>query len=526
MAEAEARVTPAKRAVAAVFVLLGLVLVLVLVLAAAMIWQGHREARMALEGRAVSSAYVASTHVRWLVEANLQALRRIADTVERSSVPLESMATELQDNVAALPGAVPIWVFDADGAAVFATDPGLAPAEVAGQDYFVLLRDGARWNIGPLRVNRATGRKVFPIGYRIDRGGDFIGAAVIFVPADLMAQFWRSMDLGENSSVGLLRDDGWMVARYPIPQEALNLADYELFTEHLPNAPEGTYAAAASPADGIGRIVAYRKVEGLPLVVAVGVPLSELATSFWHGMGDVLLAGIPVALGLLLVSLWVVKLLRKEERAHRALAEAHARNQMLLREIHHRVKNNLQTVSALVRLQPGPAEPKEELMRRILAMSVVHEHIHSSDRFDRIDLADYVRTLVAGLEQSHGNTVRVDCTLQPVVTAVEQAHPLGLILNEVVSNAMKHAFPDGRPGRISLSLALADPGHAVLRVWDDGIGYRPDCPSGMGLSLVEGLVKQIGGDYQLSGEEGTTFVLTFPILDPDVAAATSARAAE
>jgi two-component sensor histidine kinase len=514
VAEAHARGRPANRAVAAVFLLLGLVLVLVLLLASAVIWQGHRDARAALEARTVSSAYVASTHARWLIEANLQALRRVADSTARSARPLGESAGEIASAVSALPGSVMMWVFDAQGRPVFGTDPQMKPADPAGQDYFQALQAGESWVVGPLRDEPGLERKVFPIGYRIARDGVFLGAAVTMVPADLMVQFWRSLNLGPGSSVGLLREDGWLVVRSPIPDSPLNLSDYVLFTDYLKESPEGLYVSSQSPADGLARVVAYRRVTGLPLVVAVGAPVIDFWTSFRERIVDVLVVGGPVALGLVLVSLWVVRLLRKEERAHQKLAVANERNQMLLREIHHRVKNNLQAVSALVRLQPGPREAKDELMRRIQAMSMVHEHIYSSDQFDRIDLEDYVRTLVSVLRQSHTARVAVEARLDPIVVAVEQANPLGLILNEVISNAMKHGFPEDRGGRIVVTLRT-EGGEGVLEVRDNGVGFDPQASRhGMGLRLVQGLAQQLGATYTFANDGGTVFTLRFPVTAP------------
>jgi two-component system, sensor histidine kinase PdtaS len=511
--ETAARPPPASRAVIAALALTGLLLVLVVLLAGQFIWQSQQDAKAATEGRAASAAYIASTHVRWLIEANLQTLRRVDDSLGgRRDLLTAGTVPDLDQAVTALPGAVYIWVFDADGRSVLTNEPEFASISIADRDYFVTLKSGAEWDIGPLLIGRHTGRKVFPIGRRIERDGQFLGAAVIYVPADHLAQFWQSMDLGPGSTVGLLRDDGWLVARYPVPERTLNLAGYTLFTEHLTKASEGFYEAAASPADGVARVVGYRRVEGLPLITVVGIPLEVLTDRFRERLGEITLVALPIGLALLLVSLWVVRLLRQEERAHRALSQALEENRLLLREVHHRVKNNLQTVSALIRLQPGPSEPKEELMHRIAAMTAVHEHIYGSDQFGRLDIADYIRTLVAGLREGYGSAVKVECELASVDVTPDQALPLGLIVNEVVSNAFKHAFPGGRPGLITLKLKVTELGQAVLRVQDNGVGYQSGKPTGMGSRLIGGLAQQINGDYEFRNEDGTLFILTFPLI--------------
>lgn len=511
--EAASWTPPASRAVATALALTILLLVLVGLLTGQFIWQSQRDAEAAAEGRAASAAYIASTHVRWLIEANLQTLRRIDDSLGgKRDLLTTGTVHDLDQAVAALPGAVYVWVFDADGRSVLTNEPEFTSISIADRDYFAALKAGAEWDIGPLLTGRHTGRKVFPIGRRIERDSLFLGVAVIYVPADLLAQFWQSMDLGSNSTVGLLRDDGWLVARYPVPERTMNLASYVLFTEHLPKASEGFYEVESSPADGVARVVGYRRVEGLPLITVVGIPVEVLRDRFQERMGEITLLAAPVGLALLLVSLWVVRLLRHEERAHHALSQALEENRLLLREVHHRVKNNLQTVSALIRLQPGPPEAKEDLMHRIAAMTAVHEHIYGSDQFGYLDIADYIHTLVVGLREGYGSAVKVECELASVDVTPDQALPLGLIVNEVVSNAFKHAFPDGRTGLITLKLEVTEAGQAVLRVRDNGVGYQPGKSTGMGRRLIGGLAQQIDGDYELRNEDGTLFVLKFPLM--------------
>src|SRR5690606_40660759 len=99
----------------------------------------------------------------------------------------------------------------------------------------------------------------------------------------------------------------------------------------------------------------------------------------------------------------------------------------------HRVKNNLQTVSSLLKLQPGPAQAKEEMSRRIAAMSAVHEHIYLSDQFSRVDLGEYVRRLVRSLDDSLGAAVTVTCELEPLHADADQVLPRRLLIHEVVT---------------------------------------------------------------------------------------------
>lgn len=505
---------PGGRATAAALALTVLLLVLVSLLAGLLVWQGYREAVAGAHLRAASAAHVASAHVRWLIEASFQALRRIDDSLgRRPDLFNPGTVTDLDNAVAAVPGEVLVHVYDAGGNPILSNDPDMEPTGVAGRDFFAALAAGEEWQISPLLNDRFPKRKVFAIGRRIERDGRFLGAAVIYVPASLLAQAWAAMGLGPGSTVGLVRDDGWLVARYPVPERAIDLHDYVLFTRYLEEAPVGTYRNPASPADGQSRTVGYRRLESLPLIAIAGLSDESLITPYLRRVGVALLLAAPIALALLFVTAWVVRLLRQEERSRIALAEALEHNRALFREIHHRVKNNLQTVSALVQMQPGSPEAKSAMTRRIAAMAAVHEHIYQADRYDRVALADYVRKLATTLEEGYGAAPRVTCDLDPVEIEPEAALLVGLIVNEAVTNAYKHAFPDGRDGTIAITLRATPEGHATLSVADDGVGCVPgeDRPPGMGSRLIEGLARQLAATTEVLAGRGTTFVLTVPL---------------
>ncbi|WP_207460816.1 histidine kinase dimerization/phosphoacceptor domain -containing protein [Azospirillum sp. SYSU D00513] len=524
-ADGAAAARPRRRAALVAVAMAGLLLVLVIVLTGLFVWQGQRDARVAVEARATSAAFTASSYVRWFVEANLQTLQRVADSIARDPSLLQAPAVKtLDDAVAALPGEVGIRLFDAEGRPVLSRGPATAIPDIAGSALFAELKQGRDWTIGSFMAG-PEGVRGFPLARRIEQDGRFLGAALVFVPAELLARFWESMDIGPGSTVGLLRDDGWLVARYPVPDRPLNLSNYVLFTEILPRAPDGgVYAQDASPADGVGRIVGYRRVAGLPLVTVVGVPLATLDSGVWRRVAEIAAVAVPIWVGLLVLSLFTVRLLHREEQARLALADALEQNRMLFREIHHRVKNNLQTVTSLIQMQPGPAAAKEELTRRIAAMTAVHEHIYRSDQFDRIDVADYVRTLLDRLKEGNSPSVAVECDLASVVVGADEALSIGLIVNEVVTNAFKHAFPNGRSGTIRVTIEAAGAGTALLSVRDDGVGYRPGASAGMGSRLIQGLTRQIGGRCEFRNQGGTLFTLAFPL--PGEAPLTERRPAE
>jgi len=141
--------------------------------------------------------------------------------------------------------------------------------------------------------------------------------------------------------------------------------------------------------------------------------------------------------------------LRKSERTQAHLADALAHNDVLFREIHHRVKNNLQSVSSLLQMQPIPRDIKADMSRRLAAMSAVHEHIYRSSDFSTVAIKSYLDTLIDNIRAGADAKIQVVEEIEDLSVDKDVATPLGLILNEVLSNAFKHAFPDGRAGTIT-----------------------------------------------------------------------------
>jgi two-component sensor histidine kinase len=218
-----------------------------------------------------------------------------------------------------------------------------------------------------------------------------------------------------------------------------------------------------------------------------------------------------VLIALLGVSAWASMLLMREEQAQKQLALALDRNRLLMKDIHHRVKNNMQIVSALVHLQPAPAEIKREMTRRLSAMAALHQQIYQSDDMETIDLAAYLRGLVEELKGSYGSQATIVYDLEPFHADRDLALPLALMTSEAMSNAFKYAFPAGVAGTIKVTLRRTENGATMLRVQDDGVGFDPasQVPS-LGTRLIEAFAKQIGGAYTLTSHGGTTFTLTFP----------------
>lgn len=167
---------------------------------------------------------------------------------------------------------------------------------------------------------------------------------------------------------------------------------------------------------------------------------------------------------------------REVAKRTRELTEALAAKTMLVHEVDHRVKNNLQMIASLMLLQiktiadPSARAAMESMLTRIEALGTVHRRLYQSSNVERFDVADFARDLVTDLVRGSGrDDVRLPLDLEAVEIPVEKASPVALIMNEIVTNALKHAFPDGRAGRISITVA-PDDRYFGIKIADDGVG--------------------------------------------------------
>jgi two-component sensor histidine kinase len=194
----------------------------------------------------------------------------------------------------------------------------------------------------------------------------------------------------------------------------------------------------------------------------------------------------------------------------------------LLGEIHHRVKNNLQVVSSLLNLQanqlqdPAARGMFEATQSRIRSMALVHEQLYKSGNFSGIDFATYLRVLAADLLNSYRSNaewVHVRVTADPTRLDLEIAIPCGMIVNELITNSLKHAFPDRAEGEIRIGFRAGGDQYS-LSVDDDGVALPPGLlareSDSMGLRLVKLLARQLGSELQAGPEGQPKFTLTFP----------------
>jgi two-component sensor histidine kinase/CHASE3 domain sensor protein len=221
----------------------------------------------------------------------------------------------------------------------------------------------------------------------------------------------------------------------------------------------------------------------------------------------------------------------ERQRTETLTAESLREKEVLLKEIHHRVKNNLQIISSFLRLQAGKIKGKEaavvfqQSQDRIRAMALIHESLYGSKNISQIRFGPFVRNLVSYLLSSYGvSSSRVDTRIQIAEEPLDldSAICCGLIITELVSNALKHAFPTDSQGLILIQFEKKDESHFQLVVSDNGVGLSPDLNvetlGSLGLRIIHALVDQLGGVLESDTQHGTSLRIIFPISLPARAA--------
>jgi two-component sensor histidine kinase len=276
--------------------------------------------------------------------------------------------------------------------------------------------------------------------------------------------------------------------------------------------------------DGISALkLSVEKHPNVPFIFVTGLMGEELAVQTLKcGATDYILKHrlecLPLA---------VARAIRESDtarariEAERNLKASLREKELLLQEVHHRVKNNLQVIISLLNMQsrvvndPLLTAALQESQKRVWSMAMIHEMLYSSSSPENVDFAAYAQVLATEVSSSYGidpARIRLALDLEPLSFEMDCAIPCGLILNELLSNAFKHAFPNGRTGEVRVSLQRRER-YIRLAVEDTGIGLPRDrVPAkgkSLGLSIIDILTQQLGGSMEFTSNQGSHFVLTF-----------------
>lgn len=455
------------------------------------------------------AAHVVATQFDWTFQASAHALQRIEDSVTpRHAGPLAQQIKTLGNAVLDLPPGFSYAVYDALGTLTHSSLPEQNVSNIAAEPWFRAASKGTELALAPAMSTSATATDSFLMVRRLDRDGPFSGIATVSIPTASLTALVDTLGLGTPSSIALVHTDGALLARNH-GVAPMDMSGWNDFSVMLARA-DGSFESR-SPIDGVSRIIGYWRLPNWPVIALAGIDQTTALRPFWHNLTTSAVLALPILLGIGWLVLDLIQLMRTDELRQTALADANERTSFLLREIHHRVKNNLQTVSSLIRLENLPASVQSSLLGRIGAMVAVHEAMYRSDQFEDIWIAPYLERLIENIAQSQGCGVVTHIDIAPIRLSGERAMQLGLLVNELVANAFKHAFAQRRSGTLTVMMQEADTGMLRLTVSDDGPGYDPQtAPRQMGGRLIDAFSSQLGGTVRIDSKSATTVTVEFP----------------
>lgn len=425
------------------------------------------------------------------------------------------------------------------------------PINVADHAFFKHLRDGGvAVSIGTIIRGRGRERRAIVLARRVaSSAGDFRGAALVMIDPSYFQRFYGSVRAIYPFAIDLFRTDGAVIVHFP-EQPAPETGQTgkwpgTAFPSDL--GESGTVDRARSALDSIERVESYRRVGTSPVYVSVGVARSAVRERW---LDETLVNGafalVALAALLLLVAFAATRAQQEEraraeleaskgtlehrvrertaevERAASGLQRLLAEKDALFREVHHRVKNNLQIISSLLSLyaekfvNPEVQRSFTDCLNQVRAMGLVHELLYRSPNVAEIDFDEYLRVLVSRLLIffGRGSQIRVVINSAPLHFDLDQTTPLALIVTEAITNAFKHAFPNERSGTITIDVCESDGAATTIRVSDNGVGMPPDWESrqtrALGVKLMRLLAEQIDGRLVYTTEMGTAMELTIP----------------
>lgn len=494
---------------------------LALPLLAALVWGvlSWREEVEATQSHAESSAALVAQYAERLIEAQLflqdAARARMADMTP-DEVRSEAFHRFLRGLEVSLPQMHGLILMRLDGTVLASSRVWPIEFNMGPRAYTDAIRGGADFHIDRITVE-PTKQDALVIATAAELAGERM-LLVAGLDSSVVREFLQGIVSRDGDAASLMRADGFLMIRnFDAPP--MMLPESTPIRTHIAQAEAGSFTTVAA-SDGIERLYAYRKLQGLPIYANFGTPTRVVLMAWLTRAAPVWLLLAAISLVLLLVShraqrrvdeLFELEAGRKRVEEAERLAEA--RNH-LMRETNHRVKNNLALVVSLINMQMRGKSGIDgnELKARIGAISRVHDLMYRAADGVHVDFAQTLRELAespAIVPQERG--ISVDCRTEPgIVLGPDQLTPLAVIAAELLTNSVKHAFRDRAAGVIHVALKRDGP-EGVLEVSDDGAGLPAELQRRSGMTIVDALVAQIGGTIERVAGSGALMRVRFPL---------------
>lgn len=437
-----------------------------------------------------------------------------------------------------------VWLIDERGMPRLGTRAFPTPlVSVADREYFKAQQQAeAGPFISQLLRSRFANESNIVLSRRIEGDGrSFRGVALVVIEPNDFLTFYGSIKSSYPLAIDLFRSDRDVVIHHPaVPEErAVSLRKWPDRDPRAALGESGMIYRARSALDSVERLEAYQRVKSFPLYVSVGIPRNAMFERWLSGtLQQGMLAAAALAALLMLVAMALFRIRREEamrrelerlnltleERVRERTAEVEqsaeglrrllAEKDVLFREVHHRVKNNLQIISSLLNLYASKFAGEDvqrsftDCLNQVRAMGLVHELLYRSPNVAQIDFDEYLRVLASRFSTSfgRGGQIKLDVRSAPLHFDLDATIPLALIVTEAITNAYKHAFPGGRIGKVSVE-GVQSGGITTIRVSDDGVGLPSNWEElqaqSLGVKLMRVLAEQVDARLSFRSEAGT-----------------------
>ncbi len=492
-------------------------------------WYSWSARVAAARDAALNGAVLGRAYFERILDAQQAVLLHVDRLISGKSLEEIGSSPEIAAELARMDKEMPytaiIGIIDPEGRLIMSSNTGPTSLDLSQRDYVKALQKNHQGLfVGGRFSTLRNGVDSLAVARHATRGppGVIISAPV---RVEVLADFFARLAPHPEHVGSLLRDDGMLLVRRDARQAPIRLPPDAPALAAIRQGDTGFYHAYAA-SDGIERTYAFARVGGFPLVVNYGVAMNSLRWGWAQELALVTaVLGAFVLLSLMLIGkaeqvvaqgrAHADELERRVDERTAALHEALQHKEMLIREVHHRVTNNLAIVASLLRTQarsnPELAQPMAECASRVHAIAALHSLFYKGKNLETVPFREILEALARQVSTATGTTAEIRVDGDDTRLDLDRATQLALLANELVTNSLKHAFPDGG-GRIQIDFRSVAQS-IQFSVSDNGVGLRDEgqAAASLGMRLIRMFAASLNGKLEVVNGAGAAFRLTIPI---------------